>query len=186
MTPWSAFHSCNGSNGTRNPIGNEMFGSANLPMARTSRATTAGEVRVRTRGIDTHVTHGLEVWNACRELRESRSRAEASPAAMRLARESPLSGGLNLAIERSLGRTGTEISRENFSGKFPRSAKRCRPYSQTAPCQAASRRRGMPRPRPRSMSRSRSTRPSCSTWRDHVKVLLLSFFLERKERFRGG
>jgi hypothetical protein len=72
MSAWSAFHSCDGSNGTRNPVGEEMFGSANLPTAQTSRATTAGEVRVRMRGMD---THGLEVWNACKELRDSMSRA---------------------------------------------------------------------------------------------------------------
>jgi hypothetical protein len=90
MSAWSAFHSCDSSNGTRNPVGDEMFGSVIVPTARTSRATTAGEIRVRTRGMDTHVTHGLEVWNACKELRDSRSRAEASCAAMRLARESPL------------------------------------------------------------------------------------------------
>jgi hypothetical protein len=90
MSVWSAFHSCNGSNGIRNPVGEEMFSSANLPTAQTSRATTAGEVRVRTRGMDTHVTHGLEVWNACKELRGSRSKAEASRAATQHARESPL------------------------------------------------------------------------------------------------
>jgi hypothetical protein len=61
MSAWSAFHSCDGSNSTRNPIGNKMFGSANLPTARTSGATTAGEVRDRTRGMDTQVTHSLEV-----------------------------------------------------------------------------------------------------------------------------
>jgi hypothetical protein len=90
MSAWSAFHSSDGSNGARNHVGTEMFDSANLPTARTSGATTAGEVRVRTRGMDTHVTHGVEVWNACTELRESRSRAKASRAAMRLAREPPL------------------------------------------------------------------------------------------------
>jgi hypothetical protein len=72
MSAWSAFHTRDGSNGTRNPVGNKMFGSANLPTARTSRETTAGEVWVRTRGMDTQVTHGLEVWNACKELRDSR------------------------------------------------------------------------------------------------------------------
>jgi hypothetical protein len=60
-----------------------MFGSANLPApARTSRATTTGEVRVRTRGMDTHMTHGLEVWNACACMCNSKSKAEASHAAM--------------------------------------------------------------------------------------------------------
>jgi hypothetical protein len=82
MSAWSAYHSRDGSNGARNPVGTEMFGSVNLPTARSSRATTAGEVRVRTRGMDTHLMHGLEVWNACKELCDSKSKAEASRAAM--------------------------------------------------------------------------------------------------------
>jgi hypothetical protein len=40
--------------------------------------------------MDTHVTHGLEVWNACPMLRSARSKAETSRAAMRLARDSLL------------------------------------------------------------------------------------------------
>jgi hypothetical protein len=90
MSAWTAFHSCDGSNGARNPVGEAMFSNAELPTARASRSTTAGEVLVRTRGMDTHVTHGLEVWNACRELRDTRSKAEASRAASRFARESTL------------------------------------------------------------------------------------------------
>jgi hypothetical protein len=39
--------------------------------------------------VETHVTHGLEVWNACKELRNARSKAKANRAAVRLARESP-------------------------------------------------------------------------------------------------
>jgi hypothetical protein len=90
MSAWLAYHSCNGSNGARNPVGEAMFSNAELPTARASRLTTAGEVRVKTRGMDTHVTHGLEIWNTCKELRDSRTKAEASHAATRLARESPL------------------------------------------------------------------------------------------------
>jgi hypothetical protein len=115
---WSAYHSSDGSNGARNPVCTEMFGSVNLPTARSSRATTAGEVRVRTRGMDMHVTHGLEVWNRCKELRDSKSKAEGSRAAMRLARDSPLWGGPDLANERTLARTGTEISRDKFLAGF--------------------------------------------------------------------
>jgi hypothetical protein len=80
MSAWSAYNSSDGSNGTRNPVGTEMFGSVNLPTARPSRATTEGEVWVRTRGMDTHVTHGLEVWNACAALHNSKSKAKASRA----------------------------------------------------------------------------------------------------------
>jgi hypothetical protein len=90
MSAWMAFNSCDGSNRARNLVGEAMFSNADLPTARTSRSTTAGEIRVRTRGMDTQVTHSLEVWNACKELRDSRSKAEAICAATRLARESPL------------------------------------------------------------------------------------------------
>jgi hypothetical protein len=72
MSSWTAFHSCDGSHGARNPVGEAMFSNADMPPARPSRSTTTGEVRVRTREMDTHVTHGLEVWNACKELRGSR------------------------------------------------------------------------------------------------------------------
>jgi hypothetical protein len=40
--------------------------------------------------MDTHVTHGLEVWNVCMALRNAKSKAEASRAAMQLARDLPL------------------------------------------------------------------------------------------------
>jgi hypothetical protein len=90
MSAWSANSSSNGIGGTRNPVGSWMFGNVDRPpAARPTRAATAGEVRVRTRGMDTHVTHGLEVWNACAELRNARSKAEANRAAG-LARKSPL------------------------------------------------------------------------------------------------
>jgi hypothetical protein len=89
MSAWTAFHSCNGSNGARNPIGEAMLNNADMPAAHALRLATAGEVRVRTRGMDTHVTHGLEVWNTCKDLRDLRSKAEACRAATRLAWESP-------------------------------------------------------------------------------------------------
>jgi hypothetical protein len=90
VSAWSAYHSCDGTDGIQNPVGEAMFSGSEFPTARLSRSATAGEVRVRTRGLDTHVTHGLEAWNACMELRDSRTKAEACPAATRLARDSPL------------------------------------------------------------------------------------------------
>jgi hypothetical protein len=91
MSAWSAYSSSDGSNRTRNPVGSWMFCKVDLPApARPARAATAGEVQVRTRGMDTHVTHGLEVWNACAALRHAKSKAKASRAAMRLAQDSPL------------------------------------------------------------------------------------------------
>jgi hypothetical protein len=87
MSAWSAYSSSDGIGSTRNPVGSWMFGSVDLPpAARPTSAATAGEVQVRPRGLDTHVTNGLEVWNACAELCNARSKAEA----VRLAQESPL------------------------------------------------------------------------------------------------
>jgi hypothetical protein len=87
MSAWLAYHSCDGTNGIRNPVGEAMFSGAELPTARLSRSATAGKVWVRTRGLDTPVSHGLEAWKACRELRDSRKKAEACCAATRLARD---------------------------------------------------------------------------------------------------
>jgi hypothetical protein len=91
MSSWSAYSSSKGIGGTRNPVGSWMFGNDNLPpAARPTRGTMAGEVRVKTTGMDKHVTHGLEVWNACPELREARTKDKANWSAVRLARKSPL------------------------------------------------------------------------------------------------
>jgi hypothetical protein len=91
MSAWSAYSSSDGIGGTRNPVGSWMFGNVDLPpTARPTRATTAGEVRVMTRGMDTHVNHGLEVWNACAELRHARTKAEANQEAVLLARKTLL------------------------------------------------------------------------------------------------
>jgi hypothetical protein len=83
MSAWNAYVS--------NVVGSWMFGNVDQPAtARPTRETMAGEVRVPTRGMDTNVTHGLEMWNACAELRGTRSKAEANRAAARLAWKSPL------------------------------------------------------------------------------------------------
>jgi hypothetical protein len=89
MSAWSAYVSNDGTCGTQNPVGSWMFGNVDQPAtARPTRATTAGEVRVPTRGMDTHVTHGLKTWNVCAELRNARSKAEANRASAQLARNS--------------------------------------------------------------------------------------------------
>jgi hypothetical protein len=71
MSAWTAFHSCNGSNKARNPVGEAMFSNAELPTARASRSTMAGEVWVRTRGMDTHVTHGHMICSGIPPVRRS-------------------------------------------------------------------------------------------------------------------
>jgi hypothetical protein len=54
MSAWSAYHSRDGTNSIRNLVGEAMFSGAELPTAWSSRSAQAGEVRVRTRGLDTH------------------------------------------------------------------------------------------------------------------------------------
>jgi hypothetical protein len=90
MSAWTAFHSCDGTNGAQNLVGDAMFSGAELLTTRTWGSTTAGEVRVRTRGLDTHVTHGLEVWNTCRELQGLEVKGRGMSCAKGLAQESPL------------------------------------------------------------------------------------------------
>jgi hypothetical protein len=90
MAAWNAHVSDDGAAGTRNPVGNLMLGNGNAPTVRPTRVTAAGEVRVPTRGMNTLVTHALENWNTCAELRDSKWKAEASRVATSLARNSPL------------------------------------------------------------------------------------------------
>jgi hypothetical protein len=60
MSAWKAHMSDDGVDGTRNPVGDLMFGNGNAPTVRPTRVTAAGEVRVPTRGVDTLMTHVLE------------------------------------------------------------------------------------------------------------------------------
>jgi hypothetical protein len=92
MAVWNAYLSADRTNGMRNLVGSSMFGIVNQPATTTrpTKATTAGRVRVLTRGMDTLVTHALETWNACAELRDARTKAEANRASTSLARNSPL------------------------------------------------------------------------------------------------
>jgi hypothetical protein len=72
MAAWKAHVSNEGVDGSRNPVGDLMFGNGNAPTARPTRATALGEVRVPTRGVDTHMTHTLKTWSTCAELRDSK------------------------------------------------------------------------------------------------------------------
>jgi hypothetical protein len=88
MAAWNAHKSDDGVAGTRNPVGNLMFGSGNALTVRPTRATAAGEVRVPTRGVNTLITNELKTWNVCTKLRSSKSKAEASREATNLAKNS--------------------------------------------------------------------------------------------------
>jgi hypothetical protein len=89
MTAWNAYVRDDRTNDTRSLVGSRMFGNGNRPATRPTRAIAAGEVRVPTRGRDTLLTHALKTWNACAELQDSRTKAEANRAATNLARNSP-------------------------------------------------------------------------------------------------
>jgi hypothetical protein len=90
MAAWNAHVSDDGVAGTRNRVGNLMFGSGNALTVRPTRVTAAGEARVPRRGVKTLLTHALDTWNACTELRNSTTKVEASRAATTLAKNSPL------------------------------------------------------------------------------------------------
>jgi hypothetical protein len=91
MAVWSAYVSNNGKAGTRNLVGRLLYNSDRVDTAsRQARATAAGEVRVPTRGVKTFVTHVLEIWNSCAELRDAPTKAKANKAATTLAKNSPL------------------------------------------------------------------------------------------------
>jgi hypothetical protein len=89
MAAWNAHVSNDGVDGSRNPVGDLMFGNTNAPTVRPTRVTAAGEVRVFTSGVDTLLTRAFETLNTCAELRDSKSKAEANRAATDLARKSP-------------------------------------------------------------------------------------------------
>jgi hypothetical protein len=87
METWSAFNSKEGSDKGRNPLGVHMFGSSGY--FRDSRAAAAGLVQDRVGG-NTLVSNGLQVWNACRDLREAKTKGAAKKAAATFARGVPI------------------------------------------------------------------------------------------------
>jgi hypothetical protein len=88
MAAWSAFVSSDGKDITRNPVGRLLFDSNRVDKA--ARPTAAGEVRVQTRVKNTFLTHALEIWNSCAELRGAATMAKADKAATALAKNAPL------------------------------------------------------------------------------------------------
>lgn len=86
METWAAHNS--NEQGTRNPLGVSMFESSGY--LRTTRAESAGIVQNRTAGSNTLVSCGLEVWNACRDLRGAPTKRAARKAAETFARSVPL------------------------------------------------------------------------------------------------
>jgi hypothetical protein len=91
---WRAFHSSDGGQGQRNPLGKLMFGDRGDVVedvcSRASRSLTAGRIQIPLRGENTFVVHGAEVWNRSPELRAAKTIAEAKRVAKLLAKNAPI------------------------------------------------------------------------------------------------
>jgi hypothetical protein len=85
MDAWSCFHSVDGRNGVRNPVGALIFDldeDKDRPkVTRSMRAATAGLVKVPLRGEKTFISHAARIWNACPDLRAAKTRPKAKRAA---------------------------------------------------------------------------------------------------------
>jgi hypothetical protein len=73
---WKSFHSRDGENGCRNPVGEILYSSHSSRPLR-----TAGEIRVPLRGYKSFVGQAAEIWNRCPELRSARLLMEAKKVA---------------------------------------------------------------------------------------------------------
>jgi hypothetical protein len=89
METWNAAISNNGPNGSRNIVGKLIFNCQTVD-ARPTRSKTAGEMKTSTRGLNTFVSHGSAVWNACVDLRKAATKSESLPAATAFARNAPV------------------------------------------------------------------------------------------------
>jgi hypothetical protein len=91
---WKAFHSKDGGQGQRNPLGQLMFGSQGTDHvatdARSLRSAAAGRVQIHLRGQKTFVVHGAMIWNESPELRAATSIGEAKRVAKRLGQRAPI------------------------------------------------------------------------------------------------
>jgi hypothetical protein len=85
---WKAFHSRDGVNGGRNPIGEFMFDGDRT--IRTTRAGTSGIIPIPLRGHSTMVTSAAKIWNSSAELRMAVLLSEAKSVAKRIAGGVPL------------------------------------------------------------------------------------------------
>jgi hypothetical protein len=88
MEAWSAYNSCDGVNGARNPLGSLIFDGTGG--SRNSRAAMAGKIQIPLRGCNTFAVHAAQLWNASPALRTSETKAAAKMAAAEMARSAPL------------------------------------------------------------------------------------------------
>jgi hypothetical protein len=84
MEAWNAFHSSDGDDGARYPIGALIFDGTDR--CRNTRAVMAGKVQILLQGVTTFATHTAQIWNASPALRTAETRSAARQAASDLAR----------------------------------------------------------------------------------------------------
>jgi hypothetical protein len=87
LETWSAFHSSDGIDGAKNPLGIAIFGNDNT---RETRASKAGHTHIALRGENTIASHGGRIWNESPALRLALTKHEAKWVAKALAWAAPL------------------------------------------------------------------------------------------------
>jgi hypothetical protein len=87
LVAWTSFHSSDGVDGGRNPLGIAIFGNDN---GRTTRASEKGHTHIELRGENTLASNAGKIWNASPALRLALTRGEAKAAARLLALSAPL------------------------------------------------------------------------------------------------
>jgi len=91
METWKAYHSLDGPDGSRNPLGKLIFSEGITSDSRTSRAATEGIIPLPLRSrAGTFVWNASTVWNSSKALREASTKTEAMKVAKNLARQAPI------------------------------------------------------------------------------------------------
>ena len=91
LETWKAFHSSDGPQGDRNPLGLLIFGSRDdtAPPLKATRAAAAGKIRPSV-FKNSMVANGALIWNTSTDLRAASSYGQAVSVAKKLASKSPL------------------------------------------------------------------------------------------------
>ena len=93
LETWKAFHSQDGPNTTRNPLGKAIFGDLHnpAPAQRSTRASTQGQVNLPLlMAAPTMAYSAVKIWNQNEALRSARTISAAKSIARKLAKAAPL------------------------------------------------------------------------------------------------
>ena len=92
MEAWKAFHSSDGPNGSRNPLGKQIFPTTtHCDITRSSRSVKEGVIPLPLPSKpNTYVWNASTIWNSSSALREASTKNEASKIAKGLARSAPV------------------------------------------------------------------------------------------------